>query len=335
MADDRLPTLTGPDRSPDGRSSPSSRIQTMSRWRAAARWRARPTPARRSCCSAPRAASRARSAIPSLVPDGDLGRVRARELAEAAAVLGLAEVTILDHPDGDLRWADVPAAARGNRPDDPALSSRRRHHVRRGRPLLASRSHRHPRADVHRRPLARRRRAAALLRDDAARRDARGGRGRARQRRRAARLRASGASSPTRSATPPSRRPSSSTSATGPRASSPRCAATGRRWDRTIRSPGSTRPTRAAISAPSSSAARRSTRPATPSSSGSARRSASASKREHIDVRDDTLDLLRCPYCGGRLELVESSFHEREDGEITNAILGCHCCVFPSSPASR
>jgi LmbE family N-acetylglucosaminyl deacetylase len=45
---------------------------------------------------------------PSLVPDGDLGRVRTRELAEAAALLGLSEVTILDHPDGDLRWADVP-----------------------------------------------------------------------------------------------------------------------------------------------------------------------------------------------------------------------------------
>ena len=66
-----------------------------------------------------------------------------------------------------------------------------------------------------------------------------------------------------------------------------------------------------------------------PSSSGSASPSASASKREHTAVRDDTLDLLRCPYCGGRLELVESSFHEREGGEITNAILGCHCCVFP------
>lgn len=45
---------------------------------------------------------------PALVPDGDLGRVRARELRDAAAVLGIAEVTILDHPDGDLRWADVP-----------------------------------------------------------------------------------------------------------------------------------------------------------------------------------------------------------------------------------
>ncbi len=45
----------------------------------------------------------------SLVPDGDLGRVRSSELGEAAAALGLAEVRILNHPDGDLRWADVPA----------------------------------------------------------------------------------------------------------------------------------------------------------------------------------------------------------------------------------
>ena len=45
---------------------------------------------------------------PSLVPDGDLGRVRAHELRDAAATLGIAEVTILDHPDGDLRWAHVP-----------------------------------------------------------------------------------------------------------------------------------------------------------------------------------------------------------------------------------
>ena len=44
---------------------------------------------------------------PSLVPDGNLGRVRARELRDAAAVLGVADVIILDHPDGDLRWADV------------------------------------------------------------------------------------------------------------------------------------------------------------------------------------------------------------------------------------
>jgi LmbE family N-acetylglucosaminyl deacetylase len=44
----------------------------------------------------------------SLVSDGDLGRVRAQELHNAAAVLGISEVQIFDHPDGDLRWADVP-----------------------------------------------------------------------------------------------------------------------------------------------------------------------------------------------------------------------------------
>jgi uncharacterized protein YbaR (Trm112 family) len=46
-------------------------------------------------------------------------------------------------------------------------------------------------------------------------------------------------------------------------------------------------------------------------------------------MRTDTLDLLRCPYCGGRLALVDALFHER-DGEVTtNGILGCHCCLFP------
>jgi N-acetyl-1-D-myo-inositol-2-amino-2-deoxy-alpha-D-glucopyranoside deacetylase len=44
---------------------------------------------------------------PALVPDGDLGGVRTRELREAAGVLGVAEVLIFDHPDGDLRWDHV------------------------------------------------------------------------------------------------------------------------------------------------------------------------------------------------------------------------------------
>jgi LmbE family N-acetylglucosaminyl deacetylase len=50
------------------------------------------------------------SAIDSpLVPSGDLGRRRSDELREAARALGgIAEVLIFDHPDGDLRWADVP-----------------------------------------------------------------------------------------------------------------------------------------------------------------------------------------------------------------------------------
>src|SRR3990172_5187240 len=41
------------------------------------------------------------------------------------------------------------------------------------------------------------------------------------------------------------------------------------------------------------------------------------------------LDILRCPYCGGRLELVTSMFHQRDGDEIHDAILGCHCCIFP------
>jgi LmbE family N-acetylglucosaminyl deacetylase len=44
----------------------------------------------------------------SLVAAADLGHVRSRELREAARTLGIAEVLIGDHPDGDLRWADVP-----------------------------------------------------------------------------------------------------------------------------------------------------------------------------------------------------------------------------------
>jgi uncharacterized protein YbaR (Trm112 family) len=42
-----------------------------------------------------------------------------------------------------------------------------------------------------------------------------------------------------------------------------------------------------------------------------------------------TVEILRCPYCGGRLELVESLFHRRDDAEIHDGILGCHCCIFP------
>lgn len=44
---------------------------------------------------------------PALVPDGDLARVRASELGASARVLGIAEVVLLDHADGCLRWADA------------------------------------------------------------------------------------------------------------------------------------------------------------------------------------------------------------------------------------
>lgn len=46
-------------------------------------------------------------------------------------------------------------------------------------------------------------------------------------------------------------------------------------------------------------------------------------------MRVDTLDVLRCPYCGGRLSLVDSLYHRRTDAEIHDGILGCHCCIFP------
>src|SRR5204863_8357957 len=45
---------------------------------------------------------------PALVPDGNLGAVRTRELHQAAAILGVHDVLVMDHPDGDLRWDDVP-----------------------------------------------------------------------------------------------------------------------------------------------------------------------------------------------------------------------------------
>ena len=42
-----------------------------------------------------------------------------------------------------------------------------------------------------------------------------------------------------------------------------------------------------------------------------------------------TLDLLRCPYCGGALELVTSMFHQVAGNQIEDGILGCRCCIFP------
>lgn len=39
-------------------------------------------------------------------------------------------------------------------------------------------------------------------------------------------------------------------------------------------------------------------------------------------------DILRCPYCGGRLELVTSMFNRTEGDSIRDGILGCHCCIF-------
>jgi hypothetical protein len=46
-------------------------------------------------------------------------------------------------------------------------------------------------------------------------------------------------------------------------------------------------------------------------------------------VHTETLDLLRCPYCGGRLALVSSLFNQVSGDYIEDGILGCHCCIFP------
>src|SRR6185312_16475543 len=46
-------------------------------------------------------------------------------------------------------------------------------------------------------------------------------------------------------------------------------------------------------------------------------------------MRPDLLDLLRCPFCGGRLALVESGFVNRNGDDVLDGILGCHCCAFP------
>ena len=45
---------------------------------------------------------------PALVPGGDVGQARTRELLDAAAILGIRDVVVLDHRDGNLRWEDVP-----------------------------------------------------------------------------------------------------------------------------------------------------------------------------------------------------------------------------------
>jgi LmbE family N-acetylglucosaminyl deacetylase len=44
----------------------------------------------------------------ALLADGSLADARARELHDAARILGVTDVLILEHPDGDLRWAHVP-----------------------------------------------------------------------------------------------------------------------------------------------------------------------------------------------------------------------------------
>jgi uncharacterized protein YbaR (Trm112 family) len=41
------------------------------------------------------------------------------------------------------------------------------------------------------------------------------------------------------------------------------------------------------------------------------------------------LKLLRCPFCGGRLELGRSALLKAQSGEVLHGTLSCHCCAYP------
>ena len=46
-------------------------------------------------------------------------------------------------------------------------------------------------------------------------------------------------------------------------------------------------------------------------------------------MRVDTLEILRCPFCGTRLTIVENDALRRVDDRIESGVLGCECCAFP------
>jgi uncharacterized protein YbaR (Trm112 family) len=46
-------------------------------------------------------------------------------------------------------------------------------------------------------------------------------------------------------------------------------------------------------------------------------------------MRLDTLDILRCPFCGTRLTLVDNQALRRAGDRIEAGVLGCECCAFP------
>ena len=46
-------------------------------------------------------------------------------------------------------------------------------------------------------------------------------------------------------------------------------------------------------------------------------------------MRETLLAILRCPFCGSRLTLVDNQAIDCTDGWIDSAVLGCDCCAFP------
>ena len=45
-------------------------------------------------------------------------------------------------------------------------------------------------------------------------------------------------------------------------------------------------------------------------------------------MRVETLALLRCPSCGGRVDVKDDLFHRTSSDEILDAVIGCWCCHF-------
>jgi uncharacterized protein YbaR (Trm112 family) len=45
--------------------------------------------------------------------------------------------------------------------------------------------------------------------------------------------------------------------------------------------------------------------------------------------QDALLDLIRCPFCGGRFNLHESARLSGDDGRIESGVIWCECCAFP------
>lgn len=46
-------------------------------------------------------------------------------------------------------------------------------------------------------------------------------------------------------------------------------------------------------------------------------------------MREALLDLLRCPFCGSRLTVVENEALTRTGDRLESGVLGCDCCAFP------
>jgi len=44
---------------------------------------------------------------------------------------------------------------------------------------------------------------------------------------------------------------------------------------------------------------------------------------------ENVLSLLRCPFCGGQLNLLENAALSRVDGRLESGVIWCECCAFP------